>query len=57
MHKPESILEKKIHKIIRTFEMQTDHLILSRRPNLVIIKLKKKTYWKVNPNQLGRSQR
>ena len=31
------------HKICRDFEMQTDHLIPARRPNLVIINKKKRT--------------
>ena len=37
MYKPESVLENEIHKILWDFEVQTDHLILARRPNLVII--------------------
>ena len=37
MHKPESILENKTHKILWYFEIQTDHLIQARRQDLVII--------------------
>ena len=42
MHKPESILENETHKTPWDFVIQTDHLILARRPNLVIIYKKKK---------------
>ena len=41
MHKTESIQEKETLKI-RDFEIQTDHLILTRRPDLVIIKYRVK---------------
>ena len=37
LHKPESIPENKMHKILWDFQIQTDHLIPTRRPNLVII--------------------
>ena len=37
MHKPETFQEHETHKILCDFEIQTDHLILARRPNLVII--------------------
>ena len=36
-HKPESVQENNTHKIHRDFEVQTDHLVLARRPNRVII--------------------
>ena len=39
---PESVLENVTHKILWDFEIQTDHLISARRPNLVIINKKKK---------------
>ena len=42
MHKPESILENETHKILRDVEIQTDHRILARRPDRVIITKKKK---------------
>ena len=42
MHKPESVLKKRTHKILWDFEMQTDHLIAARKPNMVIINQKKK---------------
>ena len=37
MHKPESVFENQTHKILRVFEIQTDHLIPARRPDLVIV--------------------
>ena len=41
MHNPESVLENGTHKIL--FEIQTDHLITSRRPNFMIVKKNKRT--------------
>ena len=41
MHKPESVLENEVHKISKDLEIQTDHLILARRPNLMINKKEK----------------
>ena len=41
-HNPESVLEKEMHKLLWDFEIQTDHLISTRRPDLVIINKKKK---------------
>ena len=37
MHKLESILENKTRNILRDFEIQTDHLISARRPDLEMI--------------------
>ena len=42
MHKPESVLQNETHKILRDLKIQTAHLILARRPDLVMIKKKKK---------------
>ena len=42
-HKLEAALENEIHKTLRDFEIQTNYLILTRRPDLVIINIKKKT--------------
>ena len=44
MHNPESILENETHKILWDFEIQSDHLISARRPDLGIVnkKVKKK---------------
>ena len=44
MHKPESVLENEMHKILWDFEIQIDHLILARRPDLVIVKKKKENF-------------
>ena len=42
MHKPESVLENETHKLLWDFEIQTDHLISARQPNLIIINKKEK---------------
>ena len=41
MHKPESILKNRTYKILWDFEMQTYHLILVRKPDLILINKKK----------------
>ena len=41
MHKPESILKNGTHKIHWNFEIQTDHLIPTRKPDLVILDKRK----------------
>ena len=33
MYKPDSVLENKMPKILLDFEIQTDHQILTRRPD------------------------
>ena len=38
MRKPDSVVENKTHKLLWEFEIQTDHLISARRPDLVVIK-------------------
>ena len=47
MHNPESVMENEMHKILWDFETQTDHLILARRPDQVIVN-KKKPCWIVD---------
>ena len=42
MHNPASVLENDIHKLVWHFDIQTDHLISIRRPDLIIIIKKKK---------------
>ena len=42
MHNPESILENDTHKLLWDFNIQTNHLIPSRRPDLIIINKKKR---------------
>ena len=37
MHNPKSRPENETHKIPRNFEIQTDHIILARKPDLVIV--------------------
>ena len=37
MHNPASVLENDTHKLLRDFDIQTDHLISVRRTDLVII--------------------
>ena len=36
----ESVTENETHKILRDFEIQTDHQIPARRPNLMLINKK-----------------
>ena len=43
MHNKESVLANKTQKILPDFQIQTDHLIPDRRPDLVLVKKKKKT--------------
>ena len=42
MHNPAPVLENDSHKLLLDFSIQTDHLIPTRRPDLIIIKKKKK---------------
>ena len=42
MHNPALVLEKDTHKLLWDFNIQTDHLILARRPDLIIINNNKK---------------
>ena len=42
MHKPASVLENEMHKILLDFEIQTDHLISAWRLGLVIVKRRRK---------------
>ena len=37
IHNPESVIENETNKILKDFEIQTDHLISARRPDLVIV--------------------
>ena len=41
MHKSKSVLDNMRYKILLDFEIQTDHLIPARRPDLVLIYMKK----------------
>ena len=42
MHNPEPVLENDTHKLLWDFDTQTDHLISTRRPDLIIINIKKR---------------
>ena len=42
MHNPAPVLENDTHKLLWDFDIQTDHLISTRRPDLIIISKKKK---------------
>ena len=41
MHNPEFMLENEMHKILWDFEIQKDHLISVRQPDLVIVNKKR----------------
>ena len=43
MHNPESVQENETHKLLWGSVIQTDHLISTRRPDLIIIKKKERT--------------
>ena len=43
MHNPTPVLENNTHKLLWDFDIHTDHLILARRPDLIIINKKKRT--------------
>ena len=47
MHNPVPVLENDTHKLLWEFNIQTDHLIPARRPDLIIINKKKKRIWKI----------
>ena len=42
IYKPESVLENETHKILWDFEIQTNHLILARKPDQILMNTKKK---------------
>ena len=42
IHNPAPILENYVHKLLWDFDIQTDHLISARRPDLIIINTKEK---------------
>ena len=41
MHNPKAILENETHNLLWDFEIQIDHLISARRPDLVIVNEKR----------------
>ena len=42
MHKLRSVQGNEMHKVLWDFEIQTDHLILARQLDIMIVKKKKK---------------
>ena len=42
MHNPTPVLENNTHKLLWDFDIHTDHLISTRRPDLILINKKKK---------------
>ena len=42
MHNPAPVIENDTHKLLWDFNIQTDHLIPARRPDLMIINKKKR---------------
>ena len=42
MHNPAAVVENNTHKLLWDFDLQTDHLISARRPDLIIINNKKR---------------
>ena len=46
-HNPAPVLEKDTHNLLWDFNIQTDHLIQERRPDLIIINQKKKKICKI----------
>ena len=42
MHNAESVRENETNQILCDFEIQTDHLISARRPDIVMVKKKEK---------------
>ena len=47
MHNTTPVLENDKHKLLWDFDIQTDHLISARRPNLIIINNKKRKNFKM----------
>ena len=48
MHNPAPVPENDSHKLLWDFNVQTDHLIPARRPDLIIINQKKRSFKIVN---------
>ena len=48
MHNPAPVRENDTQKHLWDFNIQTDHLILARRPDLIIINNKKKEFVKLS---------
>ena len=48
MHNPAPVLENDTHKLLWDFNIQTDHLIPARKPDLIIINKKKRKFVKLS---------
>ena len=48
IHNPAPVLGNDSHKLLWDFDIQTDHLIPARRPDLIIINKKKRTCKRVD---------
>ena len=46
-HNPTSVQENDTHKLLWDFDIQTDHQISARRPDLIIINNKKNITYKI----------
>ena len=42
-HEPESVLENENHKILWDFSIQTNHVVETRRPDLIVVDKKKRS--------------
>ena len=47
-HNTALVQENDVHKLLRDFDIHTDHLILARRPDLIIIKKEKREFAKLS---------
>ena len=47
MHNPTPILENDTHKLLWDFDIYTDYLISTRRPDLIVINNKKREFAKL----------
>ena len=56
MHNPVSVQENDTHKLLWDFDIQMDHLISTRRQDLIIINKKKRKSAKLSTYCLGRPQ-
>ena len=48
MHNPAPVLENNTHKLLWDFDIHTDQLISARKPDIIIIKNKKREYAKLS---------
>ena len=56
MPKKAHVLENDLHKLLWDFNIQTDHLIPARRPDIIIINKKKENLQNCRPCCLGGRQ-